>query len=117
MSTLRDFLDRLRAGQTEFEDCIALIEALYVYTPTAFDNGTGDTPLHNAAGQNEGSCRIFAFARLQGLSEADTLACFGRFYRRDVLQNPEGTDHGNIRRFQRDGWAGIRFAAPALRLR
>ncbi len=111
---LTEFLDRLRAGQTDFEDTIALIKARYDYTPTAFDNGLGEAAVHNAAGQNEGSCRIFAFAQLEGLSEADTLACFGRFYRVDVLQHPQGTDHGNIRMFMRQGWAGIRFQGQAL---
>jgi hypothetical protein len=107
---LEQFLQRLRAGDTDFEDRIALVNTLYDYTPTAFDNGE----LHNAAGQNEGSCRLFAFAQLQGLSQADTLALFGRFYRADVLQNPGGSDHGNIRNFMRQGWAGIRFEGVAL---
>jgi hypothetical protein len=108
---MRDhFLQRLRAGSTDFEDSIAFITAHYDYTPTAFDNGS----LHNAAGQNEGSCRIFAFAKAEGLSEADTLALFGRFYRVDVLQHPEKTDHGNIRNFMQQGWSGIRFHGQAL---
>jgi hypothetical protein len=109
-SLLEQFLLRLRAGTTDFEDSIAIVNALYDYNPTAFTNGG----LSNAAGQNEGSCRLFAFAQLQGLSDADTLALFGRFYRVDVLQNPEGGDHGNIRNFMRQGWAGIRFAGPVL---
>jgi len=33
------------------------------------------------------------FAQLQQLSQAETLACFGKYYREDVLQNPEGDDH------------------------
>lgn len=111
---LNEFLHKLRAGQTDFEDSIALIGALYDYTPTAFDNGQGEAMAQNAAGQNEGSCRIFAFAALNGLSEADTLACFGRFYRQDVLQNPDGRDHANIRNFMRHGWAGVRFHGQAL---
>lgn len=112
---LNEFLGRLRAGQTDFEDTIALINGLYDYTPTAFDNGIGEGAVHNAAGQNEGSCRIFAFAKLNGLNDADTLACFGRFYRVDVLQHPEKQDHGNIRNFMRHGWAGIRFQGEALK--
>lgn len=114
---LNEFLTRLRAGETDFEDTIALINASYDYTPTAFDNGIGDGAVHNAAGQNEGSCRIFAFAKLNDLSVDDTLACFGRFYRKDVLENPNGTDHGNIRNFIKHGWAGVKFQGDALALK
>lgn len=116
METIEQFLGRLRAGQTDFEDTIAVINAHYDYSPTTFTNGLGEDAVVNNAGTNEGSCRIFAFAQLQDLSPADTLACFGRFHK-DVLATPEGNDHANIRRFMRDGWAGIRFSAPALKAR
>lgn len=109
---LNAFLSRLRAGETDFEDTITLINTLYDYTPTRFHNGLTDT-LVSEPGQNEGSCRIFAFARLHGLSAEDTLRCFGRHYR-DVLADPAGSSHGNIRRFMKDGWAGIRFDGVAL---
>ncbi len=109
---LTTFLARLRAGETDFEDTIAIINSLYDYTPSRFSNGL-TTPVINEAGQNEGSCRIFAFAQLNALTEAETLACFGRFYR-DVLNEPSGTSHGNIRAFMRDGWAGVRFDGQAL---
>ncbi len=92
------------------------IDAHYVYTPTHFRNGCGDDAIDNAAGVNEGSCKIFAYARLQGLSEADTLALFGEHYAQ-VRAHPEGSDHANIRRFMRDGWAGISFTAQALHRR
>lgn len=113
--SLPTFLQRLRSTpeQIEFNDCIATIEAHYEYVPTAFRNGQVD----NAAGQNGGSCKIFAFAKLQGLSEAETLACFGRYYRVDVLQHPDATDHQNIRNFMRSGWAGIAFDGVALTAR
>lgn len=107
-------LDRLKKGEADFEDVIAYVNAHYEYTPTRFTNGTGADAVVNEAGQNEGSCRIFALARHKGLSEADTVQLFGRFYRVDVLQHPQGTDHGNIRTFLREGWAGIRFESDAL---
>lgn len=114
--TIAQFLQRLATGPDDiaFEDTIAVIEAHYDYTPTAFRNGLGADAVVNAAGTNAGSCRIFAFARLHGLTPAQTLACFGRFYREDVLQNPAGTDHANIRTFMRDGWAGITFEGEPL---
>lgn len=113
--SLTAFLQRLRETpeQIEFADTIAAIEAHYHYTPTAFRNGDVD----NAAGQNGGSCKIFAFARLQGLSPDETLACFGRYYRDDVLQHPEGSDHQNIRNFMRSGWSGVAFEGQALTAR
>lgn len=113
--SLTPFLQRLRETpeQIEFADTIAAIEAHYEYTPTAFRNGEVD----NAAGQNGGSCKIFAFARLQGLSSGETLACFGRYYRDDVLRHPDASDHQNIRSFMRNGWPGIAFDGDALRAR
>lgn len=95
----------------EFADVIAVIADHYEYTPVRFTNGSAVSE----AGTNEGSCKIFAFAQLQGLSEAQTLACFGKYYRQDVLQHPEGSDHANIRNFMQTGWAGVSFAAPPLR--
>ncbi|MBV1932929.1 MAG: HopJ type III effector protein [Porticoccaceae bacterium] len=98
----------------EFNDVISVIDSHYTYTETRFSNGLGDKILINEAGSNAGSCRIFAFAQLNNLSEAETLACFGRYYREDVLGNPGGQDHSNIRTFIRDGWAGIHFDSKPL---
>lgn len=98
-----------------FDEVIATIKENYQYTPTRFSNGLGDACVINEAGQNEGSCRIFSFAKLNRLNEQETLACFGGFYREDVLGNPSGVDHANIRNFMRDGWAGVQFAGEALK--
>lgn len=107
---LNDFLNKIGSDPTlDFEDCIAVISAHYDYSPAAFQNGG----THNAAGQNEGSCKIFAFAQLNQLSEAQTLACFGRFYQ-DVINTPEGQDHANIRNFMQTGWQGIQFESQPL---
>lgn len=45
----------------------------------------------------------------------ETLALFGDFYRNDVLKNPGGNDHQNIRNFMEFGWDGILFEGEALR--
>ncbi len=45
----------------------------------------------------------------------NTLNLFGAFYREDVLKNPEGTDHQNIRNFIEFGWDGIAFEGEALK--
>lgn len=94
----------------EFAEVITLIDSLYGFTPTAFTNGDQENP----AGQNNGSCKLFAFARLQGFSEEETLACFGGYYRDDVLGNPDGQDHQNIRNFMKTGWRGIEFDGQPL---
>lgn len=111
--TLTELLAGLQAERYDFEDVQAYVLAHYDYTATAFANGLGADRVSNAAGQNEGSCRLFAFAHLEGLSEDDTLRCFGRHYRH-VLADPAGQDHANIRQFMRHGWAGIHFDGVAL---
>lgn len=111
---LNEFVERIKAGETvDFQDTMAVISAHYHYRPTEFSNGV-QQPLLNEAGKNEGSCKIFAFAKLHQLSQRQTLALFGNYYRKDVLENPEGTDHQNIRNFIRDGWDGIVFRGEAL---
>ncbi len=109
---LDTFLQRLNSAPDTlgFSDTIALIEAMYDFTPTAFTNGA----LHSEAGQNNGSCKIFSFARLHQLPPQQTLHCFGDYYRKDVLGHPEGSDHQNIRNFMNSGWEGISFEGTAL---
>ncbi len=93
-----------------FKDVIAYIDQHYHFTPTKFTSGKTE----NEAGENNGSCKIFSFAKLKGLDEEETLALFGNFYRTDVLGNPEGRDHQNIRNFMQSGWDGIAFEGEAL---
>jgi HopJ type III effector protein len=94
-----------------FKDVIAFIDEHYDFTPTKFTNGN----TVNEAGQNNGSCKVFSFARLNDLSKQETLNLFGEFYREDVLKNPDGTDHQNIRNFMQSGWEGICFEGKALK--
>lgn len=94
----------------EFSDTMAVIEQNYDFSETEFKNGD----VTNKAGENSGSCKLFAFAQQQNFSEAQTLACFGAYYREDVLQNPNGDDHQNIRNFIQYGWSGIAFAGAPL---
>jgi hypothetical protein len=96
-----------------FLETMAVIEDNYIFTPTAFQNGSQ----HNAAGENSGSCKLFAFAQIQNFTTTQTLACFGDYYFTEVLQNPEGTNHQNIRNFMKTGWNGIQFEGEALRLK
>jgi HopJ type III effector protein len=93
-----------------FEEVIDFIDTHYQFTPTAFTNGT----LHNPAGQNNGSCKIFQFALLNNLTKEQTLNCFGHFYREHVLGNPTGNDHQNIRNFMVSGLEGVQMEGVAL---
>ncbi|OED59867.1 type III effector [Vibrio tasmaniensis ZS-17] len=94
----------------QFEDTMQVIEANYDFFESEFRNGD----VMNAAGQNNGSCKIFAFGLAQELTPEQTLACFGQFYRNDVLGFPEHTDHQNIRNFMVHGWSGVQFSQPVL---
>lgn len=100
--------------EISFNEVMETIAAHYEYTPTEFTNGQGDDVVTNAAGTNEGSCKLFAFAKQNNLNEEQTLALFGDYYRDDVLKNPQGTDHANIRTFMKYGWAGIEFKQQTL---
>lgn len=111
---IKDLLNQLQTSPdtVEFKTVIDVIDSYYEFTAVGFQNGD----LVNEQGTNLGSCKIFAFAQLHNLSESQTLSCFGDYYRKDVLQNPDGSSHGNIRNFMKTGWQGIKFSAPALEL-
>ena len=94
-----------------FKDIITYIDENYDFAPTKFTNGN----TINEANQNNGSCKVFSFAQLKNLSKEQTLSLFGEFYREDVLNNPDGTDHQNIRNFMKFGWEGISFDGEALK--
>jgi hypothetical protein len=93
-----------------FSEVIAHIDANFDFTPTRFVNGN----TVNEAGQNNGSCKVFSFAKLNNLTVDQTLSLFGDYYRIDVLGNPKGSDHQNIRNFIEFGWDGIQFEREAL---
>ncbi len=111
--TLESFLQKLKDSpeNIEFNDAMSIIDLFYVFTPTSFKNGD----LVNEAGQNSGSCKIFSFARLHKLTPEQTLACFGSYYRDDVLKHPENRDHQNIRNFMKSGWSGIEFNSEPMK--
>jgi len=107
------FLEKLNTAENtiEFTDTMTVIDKNYEFTAQEFKNGD----LINHAGENSGSCKIFSFAKLNQLTQKQTLACFGKYYREDVLLNPSNTDHQNIRNFMKTGWQGIEFTVLALK--
>ena len=92
---------KTKSKTIDFQETIQLIESNYTFTPTTFVNGS----IKNEAGNNSGSCKVFAFAKLEGLTKEETLACFGQYYT-DVRNKPNGEDHQNIRNFIKTGFKG-----------
>ncbi|WP_404361285.1 HopJ type III effector protein [Methylotuvimicrobium sp. KM1] len=116
--TLIEFLDKLKSNKpVGFDETMAVIAEHYEYQAAEFSNGLDDNELINKAGTNEGSCKIFAFAKMNGLDAQQTLNLFGDYYRLDVLNDPNGTGHQNIRNFMRYGWQGIQFKSMPLTLK
>lgn len=114
-NNISEFINTLKQNpeSISFQEVITLIDSNYTFIPTAFKNGKQQ----NNAGENNGSCKIFAFAKLNNLEKETTLVLFGSYYFDDVLKNPEGNDHQNIRNFMVFGWDGIIFDGNALELR
>lgn len=113
--TIEAFKNKLKntPNTIAFSDTIGVIEQHYEFTPTSFLNGS----VQNDAGQNSGSCKVFAFAEKQNLSKEETLACFGQFYFDEVLNDPHGEGHQNIRNFMKTGFEGLQFSTNALKER
>lgn len=105
---------KLKTTPTEilFAETMQVIDNTYNFTPTAFRNGV----FKNKAGENSGSCKVFAFAIQQKLTKAETLLCFGENYR-SVLTDEKGTSHQNIRNFMKTGFEGLSFDSEALSLK
>lgn len=110
--TLHELLQRSKADNWLFADTLAFIERHYRYQPQAFTNG----PLHNAAGENQGSCKILGLALLEGLSVMQALLLFGEHYRQ-VLASPGEAGHANIRQLIRGGLAAVSFQERPLHRR
>ncbi|MEE9413463.1 MAG: HopJ type III effector protein [Methylococcales bacterium] len=116
--TLHQFINDIKSDQrVSFDQTMLMIDEHYQFDPVRFENGPGTQVIINQPGTNSGSCKIFAFARLHGLNELQTLGLFGDYYNKDVLNNPSGSDHANIRTFIKYGWEGINMPDNPLQLR
>ncbi len=107
-------LIKTQPKKINFDDVIAVINTNYTYSPSRFSNGQGKAMIVNESGNNEGSCKIFSFAKLNQLTKQQTLYCFGLYYREDVLKNPARHDHANIRTLITYSLDDITFDNPAL---
>ena len=93
----------------DFSEVINTIDSAFEFTPAKFKNGA----IINEANTNNGSCKVFSFAKLNQLTATETLFLFGEHYQ-IVLQTSSEDDHQNIRNFIKFGWEGIHFEANAL---
>ena len=110
-TSLNDYITALTNAPSHltFADTLAVIDAHYNFTPTAFKNGSVD----NLAGTNSGSCKVFSFAKRHKLTKEQTLFMFAEHYK-NVLDTPNGDNHANIRNFMTTGFAGLSFNGNAL---
>jgi len=70
-------IDRLRVPALpppSFEEAMKAIDDSFDFTPKPFENGD----VMNAAGTNNGSCKILSLGILVGLNKRETLTCFGK---------------------------------------
>ena len=112
--TIPEFKTKLKTTPTAitFKETMQVIEDYYTFNPTAFANGD----IINNAGENNGSCKLFAFAMHQELTKEATLFSFGEYYQ-SVLDDKNGTSHQNIRNFMQTGFKGLSFENEALTLK
>ena len=112
--TLPEFITKLKTSPNEilFAETMQVIDTHFTFSPTAFSNGK----IHNKAGENSGSCKLFAFAMHQKLTKEETLFCFGEHYK-NVLEDVNGISHQNIRNFMNTGFDGLSFESSALQLK
>ena len=92
------------ADALTFEEVMELIDTHYESQLLEFKNG--DTV--NQQGENEGSAKLLSYAALSEMDQATTLKLWGQYYR-EVLNDPNGTSHANIRNFMKYGWDGVPF--------
>lgn len=104
-----ELLVKSKANQLQFQNVLDHIAANYTYSPAAFQNGN----VKNAVTENQGSAKVLYFANLHNLSHADTLLLFAEHYQ-NVLDDPAGEGHQNIRQFMANGWNGVFFDAVVL---
>ena len=111
---IQEFKTKLKANPTSilFAETMQVIEDNYNFIPTTFTNGD----IKNKAGENSGSCKLFAFAKIQKMTKEEALFCFGEHYK-NVLEDENGDSHQNIRNFMKSGFEGLSFEKEALELK
>lgn len=104
-----ELLNKSKGSELQFQEVLAHIADQYIYSASAFQNGA----LKNSKEENQGSAKVFYFAKLNNLSQEETLGLFAEHYQ-NVLDNPAGEGHQNIRQFMSNGWDGVSFEEEVL---
>lgn len=104
-----ELLNKSKEGELQFQEVLEHIADQYNYSASAFQNGT----LKNSKEENQGSAKVFYFAKLNNLSQKETLGLFAEHYQ-NVLDNPAGEGHQNIRQFMSNGWDAVLFEQEVL---
>jgi hypothetical protein len=89
------------ADSLKFEEVVELIDTHYESGLIEFKNGD----IVNKPGENEGSAKLLSYAALSDFDKDTTLKLWGQYYR-EVLADPDGDSHQNIRNFMKTGWDG-----------
>ena len=89
------------ADSLKFEEVMDIIETHYEVGLIEFKNGD----IVNKPGENEGSAKLLSYAALSEFDKDTTLKLWGQYYR-EVLADPDGDSHQNIRNFMKTGWEG-----------
>ncbi|CAM3910193.1 MULTISPECIES: HopJ type III effector protein [Flavobacterium] len=108
--TILELINKVKHSKSiVFAEVIETIDAHYTFTPTYFKNGD----IINEENINNGSCKVFSFAKKHSLSAQETVFLFGEHYQK-VVETPLENDHQNIRNFLKFGWDKIAFEKEAL---
>ena len=92
------------ADNLKFEEVMEVIDNHYESGLIEFKNGD----IVNKPGENEGSAKLLSYAALSGFDKDTTLKLWGQYYR-EVVADPDGDSHQNIRNFMKTGWDGVPF--------
>jgi len=92
------------ASELKFQDVMEMIDTHYETGLIEFKNGD----IVNKQGENEGSAKVLSYAALSNMDKDTTLKLWGEYYR-EVLADPDGDSHQNIRNFMKYGWDGVPF--------
>lgn len=94
----------MSADDLTFEEVMENIDEHFEDGLIEFKNGD----IVNAPGENAGSAKLLSYAALSGMDKETTLKLWGQYYR-EVLADPDGDSHQNIRNFMKYGWEGVPF--------
>jgi hypothetical protein len=98
-----EFANKIKRGEkVSFKETISFLDTHYTYFEVPMKVGS----IYSKPNENTGTAKILSFGLMTRMSETEALSMFGEIYR-DL--SPNGTDHPNIREFQKVGWPGVSF--------